>query len=58
MPGKVGLNGLGRLGWGVGSIKPGTASTSPPPLIEYGVILENETGFILLEDGTPVVTES
>ena len=58
MPGKVGLNALGRLGWGVGSIKSGKPGVGPPPPIEQAIILEDETGFVLLEDGSTVVTES
>jgi len=58
MPGKTRLGSLGKLGWGLISVKSGEPSPYPPPPIEEYIILEDNTGFILLEDGSAVVTEA
>jgi len=55
--GKVGLNALGRLGSGLGSVKAGAPGT-PPPEIEGYIILEDDTGYILLEDDYLIKTET
>lgn len=54
--GKVGLNALGRLGSGLGSVKTGIPGT--PPELESFIILENDAGYILLEDSDLIVTET
>lgn len=57
--GKLSLKGLGKLGGGLGSPS-GTEYTPgpppPPPAVE-GVILENNTGFVLAENTDIIVTE-
>lgn len=58
MPGKARLGSLGKLGWGLVSVKPGIPSPYPPPPVEAAIILENESGYIFLENGSTVVTEA
>lgn len=58
MPGKLGAGGLGKLGWGLVTGRVDHPSPFPPPLIEYGLIVEDGSGFILAEDGNTVTTEA
>lgn len=55
--GKVGLKGLGRLGGGLGPSHHGESSP-PIPQIESFIILEDDTGYILLEDNKLILTET
>lgn len=55
--GKVGPHALGKLGGGLGSIKSGTLGT-PLPQIEGFIILEDDSGYILLEDNDKILTET
>ena len=58
MPGKARLGSLGKLGGGLVSVKFGISSTYPPPPLGAHIILEDGSGFILIEDGSTVVTEA
>lgn len=55
--GKIALSGLGRLGGGLGSVFHGNIGGAPPSL-ETAIILEDETGYILLEDNNLIITET